>query len=78
MDTNVSSNSATTRAHHGADATGHREFHVTYFDADCGLVRSEVFDNLAEAERFASRNVSDEQGWAVVDAVPAQQDRLAA
>jgi hypothetical protein len=78
MNTNVSSKSATTRAHHGGDATGHREFHVTYFDADCGLVRSEVFDTLAEAERFASRNVSDEQGWAVVDAVPAQRDRLAA
>lgn len=78
MDTNLSNSKASSRAHHGGNDTGHREFHVTYFDADCGLIRSEVFDTLAEAERFASRNVSDEQGWAVIDAMPAQQGRLAA
>ena len=78
MDTNLSNTKASARDNHGSDATGHRVFHVTYFDADCGLIRSEVFDTLAEAERFASRNVSDEQGWAVIDAVPARQGRLAA
>ncbi|MDQ0079373.1 hypothetical protein [Arthrobacter oryzae] len=78
MDTNFSNSKSSTRASHGGDAAGHREFHVTYFDADCGLIRSEVFSTQAEAERFASRNVSDEQGWAVIDAVPAQQGRLAA
>jgi hypothetical protein len=78
MDTNHSNSQADTRGNLGSGATGHREFHVTYFDTDCGLIRSEVFDTLPEAERFASRNVSDEQGWAVIDAVEAQQGRLAA
>lgn len=78
MDTNLSNSQATMQGNLGSDANGHREFHVTYFDTECGLIRSEVFDTLAEAERFASRNVSDEQGWAVVDAMPARQGRLAA
>jgi len=54
------------------------EFHVTYFDADCGRARAEVFDTLAEAERFASRHCAGEDSWAVVDAVPVQQVRIAA
>ncbi|WP_461173974.1 hypothetical protein M1D93_04460 [Arthrobacter sp. Z1-9] len=54
------------------------EFHVTYFDADCGRSRAEVFDTLAEAERFASRQCAGEDSWAVVDAVPVQQVRIAA
>lgn len=77
MDTNLSTSQATTPGHLG-DAAAHREFHVTYFDPDCGLIRTEAFDTLPEAERFASRNVSDEDGWAVIDAVPAEQGRLAA
>jgi hypothetical protein len=55
-----------------------QEFHVTYFDADCGRARSETFDTLAEAERFASRHCAGEDSWAVVDAVPVQQVRIAA
>ncbi|CAN7221151.1 hypothetical protein JOE31_003867 [Arthrobacter sp. PvP023] len=78
MDKNLSTSQAATPGHLGGDAAGHREFHVTYFDADCGLIRTEAFDTLPEAERFASRNVSDEDGWAVIDAVPAEQGRLAA
>lgn len=79
MDTNLSNSQANPRGNNlGIDARGNREFHVTYMDTDCGRIRTEVFDTLAEAERFASRNVSDEEDWAVIDAVPAQQDRLAA
>jgi hypothetical protein len=78
MDTNLSNSQATMRGNLGSDTTGHREFHVTYFDTECGLIRSEVFDTLAEAERFASRNVSDELGWALVDAFPARKGWLAA
>jgi hypothetical protein len=78
MDKNLSTSQAPTQGNLGGDAPEPREFHVTYFDADCGLIRTEAFDTLAEAERFASRNVSDEQGWAVIDAVPAEQGRLAA
>lgn len=55
-----------------------QEFHVTYFDADCERARTEVFDTAAEAERFASRSISGEDGWAVVDAVETAQERLAA
>lgn len=55
-----------------------QEFHVTYFDADCGRARSEAFDTLAEAERFASRNCRDHDGWAVIDTVTTQQGRVAA
>jgi hypothetical protein len=54
-----------------------QEFHVTYFD-DCGRTRAEVFDTLAAAERFASRCCQGEDSWAVVDAVPVQQVRIAA
>lgn len=55
-----------------------QEFHVTYFDADCGRTRAEVFDTLAGARRFADRNSTGEDGWAVVDAVTVEQVRLAA
>ncbi len=55
-----------------------QEFHVTYFDADRGRARTEVFDTAADAERFASRSISGEDGWAVVDAVETRQERLAA
>jgi hypothetical protein len=55
-----------------------QEFHVTYFDADCGRARAETFDTLAEAERFASKHCGGEDSWAVVDAVPVQQVRIAA
>jgi hypothetical protein len=55
-----------------------QEFHVTYFDADCGRIRAETFDTLEEAERFASRSCSGEESWAVIDAVAVQQARIAA
>ncbi|MFE4837650.1 hypothetical protein ACFRAU_23575 [Arthrobacter sp. NPDC056691] len=55
-----------------------QEFHVTYFDADCGRVRTEVFDTAAAAERFASHSITGEDGWATVDAVPVRQEQLAA
>lgn len=77
MDKNLSTSQAPTPVTLG-DATEHREFHVTFFDTGCGLIRTEAFDTLPEAERFASRNVSDEEGWAVIDAVPVEQGRLAA
>ena len=54
------------------------EFHVTYFDADCGRIRAESFDTKEEAERFASRNCTGEDSWAVVDAVAIEQVRIAA
>jgi hypothetical protein len=55
-----------------------QEFHVTYFEADCGRIRTEVFDTAADAERFASRRLAGEDDWAVVDAVAVRQDQLAA
>jgi hypothetical protein len=56
-----------------------QEFHVTYFDADCGRSRSETFDTMAEAQRFADRHCSGEDSWAVIDAVTVQPAaRLAA
>jgi hypothetical protein len=55
-----------------------QEFHVTYFDADCGRARTEVFDTMVEAERFAGRHCHGDDSWAVVDAVPVQQARIAA
>jgi hypothetical protein len=55
-----------------------QEFHVTFFDSHCGRIRTEVFDDLRTAERFASRSVCEEDDWAVIDAVPVQQQRLAA
>lgn len=55
-----------------------QEFHVTYFDADCGRIRTEVFDTVAAAERFASRSITGADSWAVVDAVTVQQGKLAA
>jgi hypothetical protein len=78
MDTNLSNSQATTRGSLGSADTAHQEFHVTYFDSDSGLIRMETFDTLPEAERFASRNISGEQGWAVVDAVAVQASQLAA
>jgi hypothetical protein len=58
--------------------SGQQEFHVTYYDSDCGHARTEVFDDVAAAERFASRVVRDEDDWAVVDAVQLQEGRIAA
>jgi hypothetical protein len=51
---------------------------VTYLDTDCGRIRTETFDDAAAAERFASRRVADEDGWAVIDAVPNAERRKAA
>ena len=53
-------------------------FEVTYLDTDCGRIRTEMFDDAAAAERFASRRVADEDGWAVIDAVPNVERRKAA
>jgi hypothetical protein len=54
------------------------EFHVTYFDADCGRIRHESFDSRMEAERFASRHCAGEESWAVVDEIAVEQVRIAA
>lgn len=53
-------------------------FEVTYLDTDCGRIRAEAFDDLADAERFASRQAADENGWAIIDAVAVQEGRRAA
>ncbi|MET1064651.1 MAG: hypothetical protein ABWX85_06740 [Arthrobacter sp.] len=53
-------------------------FDVTYLDTDCGRIRTERFAEASEAERFASRCVVDEDGWAVIDAVPLRRDQQAA
>jgi hypothetical protein len=53
-------------------------FDVTYLDTDCGRICTERFADAAEAERFASRHIVDEDGWAVIDAVPPRRDRQAA
>ena len=53
-------------------------FTVTYLDTDCGRIRTESFDDAAAADRFASRCVAGEDGWAVVDAIPAKVRRAAA
>ena len=53
-------------------------FAVTYLDTDCGRIRTESFDDAAAAARFASRCVAGEDGWAVVDAIPAKERRAAA
>ena len=53
-------------------------FVVTYLDTDCGRIRTESFDDAAAADRFASRCVAGEDGWAVVDAIPAKERRAAA
>ncbi|MCU1519347.1 MAG: hypothetical protein JWQ75_4068, partial [Pseudarthrobacter sp.] len=45
-----------------------QEFHVTYFDAECGRIQAESFDTREDAERFASRRCSGEDSWAVIDA----------
>ncbi|WP_315897982.1 hypothetical protein [Arthrobacter sp. UKPF54-2] len=41
-------------------------------------MRTESFDDAAAAERFASRRVRDEDGWAIVDAVRPRVGRAAA
>ncbi|BCW65774.1 hypothetical protein NicSoilB4_05370 [Arthrobacter sp. NicSoilB4] len=53
-------------------------FEVTYLDTDCGRIRAEAFDALADAERFASRQAAGEHGWATIDAVPVRESRKAA
>jgi hypothetical protein len=53
-------------------------FEVTYLDTACGRIRAEAFDDVADAERFASRQASDEDGWAIIDAVPVRESRQAA
>jgi hypothetical protein len=55
-----------------------RYFEVTYWDTDCGRVRTEIFDDAAAAQRFADRNIADEDGGAVVDPVPLRRRRAAA
>ena len=55
-----------------------QEFHVTFFEAESGRIRTEVFDTAAAAERFVSRCLSGEDDWATVDAVAVRQDQLAA
>ena len=55
-----------------------KHWEVTYLDTECGRVRTDSFDDAATAERFASRRVRDEDGWAVVDAVRPRQGRAAA
>lgn len=53
-------------------------FEVTYLDTDSGRIRAEAFDDLADAERFVSRQAADEHGWAIIDAVPVRESRKAA
>jgi hypothetical protein len=55
-----------------------QEFHVTFFEADSGRIRTEVFDTSAAAERFMSRCLSCEDDWATVDAVAVRQQQAAA
>ena len=65
-------------AQQGAATSAAQHWEVTYLDTECGRVRTEAFDDAAEAERFASCRVRDEHGWAIVDAVRPQADRAAA
>ena len=51
---------------------------VTYLDTDCGRVRTEAFDDATAAERFASRRLLHEDGWAIVDSVRPSRARAAA
>ena len=53
-------------------------FEVTYLDTDCGRIRTETFDDAGAAERFANRRIADEDGWAIIDAVPNVESRKAA
>ncbi len=55
-----------------------QHWEVTYLDTECGRVRTEGFDDSTEAERFASRQVRDEHGWAMIDAVRPRQNAAAA
>jgi len=66
------------RLHTGFMENTVQEFHVTYFDADCGRARSESFDTMVEAQRFADRQCSGEDGWAVIDAASVEPVRVAA
>lgn len=62
----------------GARNHGIQYFEVTYLDTDCGRIRTELFDDAAAADRFASRRIADADGWAVIDAVPVKAGRAAA
>ena len=63
----------------GAAATSAAVYwEVTYLDTDCGRVRTEAFDDAADAERFASRRLLGEDGWAIVDAIRPLEGRAAA
>ncbi|MET4590850.1 hypothetical protein [Arthrobacter sp. 754] len=55
-----------------------QEYHVTYFDAECGRIRSESFESRQDAERFAGRNCIGEESWALIDEVTVEQTRIAA
>lgn len=55
-----------------------QEYHVTYFDPDCGRILSDTFESLNDAERLASRHCVGEESWAVIDAVSVGQARIAA
>ncbi len=57
---------------------GGQYWEVTYLDTDCGRVRTDAFDDAAEAERFACRRIRDEHGWAMVDIVRPRKARAAA
>lgn len=55
------------------------EFHVSYLDTDSGQLRIEVFTEPGEAERFANARLTDQDAWAIVDAVAVPQaERLVA
>ncbi|RNL50041.1 hypothetical protein [Arthrobacter oryzae] len=75
---NENSGTARTAGNRTAGRPAGACFEVTYLDTSCGLIRSELFDDAAAADRFASRCVADEDGWAVVDAVHPGEGRAAA
>jgi hypothetical protein len=62
----------------GAQDGGAPYFEVTYLDTDSGRIRTESFDDADAADRFASRCAAGEDGWAVIDVVPAKVRRAAA
>ncbi|MET3811545.1 hypothetical protein [Arthrobacter sp. UYEF3] len=55
-----------------------QHWEVTYLDTECDRVRTEAFEDADQAERFAGRQVRDESGWAMIDAVRPRRDRAAA
>lgn len=67
-----------TAARQAAAPSAAEHWEVTYLDTECGRIRTEAFDDAAGAERFASRRIQDEHGWAVIDAVLPRQGRAAA